>query len=250
MENKQQIDPGKKSNERAFRYYDLVMALFVVVLLISNIASSAKIIDWGVSVAGLRLAFDAGTLLFPLSYIFGDVLTEVYGYRRSRRVIWAGFACLALSVVVFWVVNRMPGEATWEQYAGQNAYNAILGGVSTGGIAIASLLAYFCGEFSNAFILAKLKVQTKGRFLWVRTIGSTLVGQIVDTVAFIAIASLAGVFPWSLFGTLVLSNYIFKVFIEIVMTPFTYWIVNRLKRSEQEDYYDTHTNFNPFKIQI
>lgn len=235
---------------RAYRYFDLVMALFVVVLLISNIASSAKIIDWGISFVGLRLAFDAGTLLFPLSYIFGDVLTEVYGYKRSRRVIWAGFAGLGLTVAVFWLISIMPGEATWQEYAGQAAFNAILGGVSSGRIALASLLAYFCGEFSNAIILAKLKVKTKGRFLWVRTIGSTLVGQIVDTVSFIAMASLFGVFPWNLFGTLVLSNYIFKVFIEIVMTPFTYWVVNRLKTSEQEDYYDLHTDFNPFKTQI
>jgi uncharacterized integral membrane protein (TIGR00697 family) len=128
-----------------YKYYDFITALFVAVLLISNIASSAKIIDWGVSLLGLPLAFDAGTLLFPISYIFGDILTEVYGYKRSRRVIWAGFAAAALMSLTLWLVGLMPGEATWEGYAGQNAYDAILGGVATGGIIIASLAAYFAG---------------------------------------------------------------------------------------------------------
>ncbi|HEX5840544.1 MAG TPA: VUT family protein, partial [Anaerolineales bacterium] len=124
---------------KQYRFLDLIMTVFVTVLVISNIASSAKIVDWGVSIVGLPLAFDAGTILFPVSYIFGDILTEVYGYKQSRRVIWAGFACLALSALVFWMVSRMPGEATWQGYAGDNAYNAILGGMSTGGIVLASL---------------------------------------------------------------------------------------------------------------
>lgn len=224
------------------------MAVFVSVLLISNIASSAKIVDWGVNILGLQLAFDAGTLLFPLSYIFGDVLTEVYGYRRSRRVIWAGFACLALAVLVFWLVKIMPGEAEWQGYAGQDAYNAILGGMSSGGIAVASLVAYFMGEISNSYVLARMKIATSGRWLWMRTIGSTLVGQVIDTLSFIGIASLLGVFPWSLFATLVVSNYIFKVGIEALMTPVTYLVVNFLKRAEHEDYYDRDTDFNPFKL--
>ncbi len=234
---------------RAYRYLDLVMALFVTVLVVSNIASSAKIIDWGAAIFGIPLAFDAGTLLFPVSYIFGDILTEVYGYKRSRRVIWAGFACLALSALVFWVVRQLPGEASWEGYAGQGAYEAILGGMSSGGIVIASLAAYFAGEFSNSFILAKMKVATAGRWLWMRTIGSTLVGEGVDTVVFIAIASLAGVFPWGLFATLVLTNYLFKVVIEAAMTPLTYLVVARLKQAEQEDVFDRDTNFNPFLFQ-
>ena len=224
------------------------MALFVTVLLISNIASSAKIIDWGVSLMGLRLAFDAGTLLFPISYIFGDVLTEVYGYRRSRRVIWTGFLCLALSSFVFWLVKTLPGEATWQNYAGQSAYDAILGGISSGGIVIASLLAYFAGEFSNSYIMAKMKILTRGRWLWSRTIGSTLVGQVFDTVLFIAAASLFGVFPWSLFLSLILANYFFKVCMEALMTPITYIIVNTLKNTEQEDFYDHKTDFNPFRF--
>ncbi|HEY9087039.1 MAG TPA: queuosine precursor transporter [Anaerolineaceae bacterium] len=233
---------------RHYRYFDFVMAVFVSVLLISNIASSAKIVDWGVNILGLQLAFDAGTLLFPLSYIFGDVLTEVYGYRRSRRVIWAGFACLALAVLVFWLVKIMPGEAEWQGYAGQDAYNAILGGMSSGGIAVASLVAYFMGEISNSYVLARMKVATSGRWLWMRTIGSTLVGQVIDTLSFIGIASLLSVFPWSLFTTLVVSNYIFKVGIEALMTPVTYLVVNFLKRAEREDYYDRDTDFNPFKL--
>jgi uncharacterized integral membrane protein (TIGR00697 family) len=224
------------------------MALFVAVLLISNIASAAKIIDWGVSLFGLPLAFDAGTLLFPISYIFGDILTEVYGYKRARRVIWAGFGAAALMAVTLWLVGLMPGEATWEGYAGQAAYDAILGGVATGGIIIASLSAYFAGEFSNSFVLAKLKIFTGGRWLWSRTIGSTLIGQGIDTVMFVTIATIFGVFPWAIALSLITANYIFKVTIEIIFTPATYALVGFLKQAEQEDYYDRDTDFNPFTL--
>ncbi|MBA4384889.1 MAG: transporter [Anaerolinea sp.] len=220
------------------------MAAFVTVLIVSNIASSAKIVDWGVSLFGLPLAFDAGTILFPISYIFGDVLTEVYGFRKSRRVIWTGFACLALMAVVLWLVRIMPGEATWMETTGQTAFNNVLGGISTGGIVLASLVAYLAGEFTNSVILAKMKVATKGRRLWMRTIGSTLVGEGVDSVIFIGVACLVGVFPWSLFFTLIVANYIFKCLIEALMTPVTYWVVAKLKRSENEDYYDTKTRFS------
>jgi uncharacterized integral membrane protein (TIGR00697 family) len=239
------MQPDKLEN-RSFRYLDAITALFVTVLIISNIASSAKIVDWGFSIAGIPMAFDAGTLLFPVSYIFGDILTEVYGYRRSRRVIWMGFACLALSSLVLWAVKVLPGEATWQSYAGQDAFNAILGGMSTGGIVAASLLAYLVGEFTNSVVLAKMKVATKGAWLWMRTISSTLVGEGIDTLAFIAIASFFGVFPWELFWTLVITNYLFKVSVETLMTPLTYLVVSKLKHSEREDFYDKHTNFSPF----
>lgn len=235
-------------DQKTFRFFDLIMALFVTVLIVSNIASSAKIVDWGISIIGLPLAFDAGTLLFPISYIFGDVLTEVYGYRRSRRVIWVGFFALALTAATLAVVRALPGEATWQTYAGDAAYDAILGGMSTGGIVLASLIAYWSGEFTNSVALAKLKVATNGRWLWMRTIGSTLVGQAVDTGVFVLVATLAGVFPWDLFVTLVVSNYIFKVGIEALMTPFTYAVVTALKRAENEDFYDRDTNFNPFGV--
>lgn len=240
---------NESSNEKqSYRYYDLVMVLFVTVLILSNIASSAKIIDWGISLFGLPLAFDAGTLLFPISYIFGDVLTEVYGFRRSRRVIWTGFAALAFSSLVLGLVRIMPGEAAWQGYAGQGAYDAILGGISSGGIVVASLAAYLVGEFSNSVVLAKLKVKTEGRFLWLRTISSTLVGEGVDTLMFITIATLLGVFPWEIWTSLIISNYIFKVGIEVFMTPLTYMIVNKLKHSENEDYYDRNTRFNFFSM--
>ncbi len=231
---------------KSYRFLDLIMALFVTVLIVSNIASSAKIVDWGIRLFGVPLAFDAGTLLFPISYIFGDILTEVYGYRASRRVIWTGFACLALSALVFGVVRVLPGEASWQEYAGDVAYMAILGGMSSGGIVLASLAGYWSGEFSNSFVLAKMKLLTRGRWLWTRTIGSTLVGEGVDTAVFVIVASLFGVFPWELFLTLTLTNYIFKVGVEALMTPITYWIVNTLKRLESEDYYDWDTKFNPF----
>lgn len=236
------------NTSRHYRYFDLIMAIFVTVLVVSNIASSAKIVDWGFSVFGVRMAFDAGTILFPVSYIFGDILTEVYGYKNSRRVIWVGFACLALSAAIFGVVLILPGEAQWQKYAGQAAYIAILGGMSSGGIVLASLAGYWSGEFTNSFILAKMKILTRGRWLWTRTIGSTIAGEMVDTVVFVSIASLFKVFPWSLFLTLVFTNYLFKCAVEALMTPVTYAAVGGLKKAEQEDYYDRGTDFNPFLL--
>ena len=238
----------RENMEGRYRYFDLIMAAFVTVLIVSNIASSAKIVDWGIRIFHVRLAFDAGTLLFPVSYIFGDILTEVYGYKRSRRVIWTGFVCLAVTAIIFWVVGVLPGEAQWQQYAGDTAFKVILGGISSGGIVLASLAGYWSGEFTNSYLLAKMKVLTRGRWLWTRTIGSTILGELVDTLVFVTIANLFHVFPWSLFLTLVITNYIFKVSVEVLMTPFTYIAVTKLKKAENEDFYDRQTNFNPFKF--
>jgi hypothetical protein len=198
---------------------------------------------------GIPLAYDAGTLLFPISYIFGDVLTEVYGYRYGRRVIWTGFACALLMSLSLWVVGRLPGEAYWEENVGQSAYNSILGGVSSGAIVVASLVAYWAGEFSNSFVLAKMKILTRGRWLWTRTISSTLIGEGLDTLLFVTLATLLKVpgFVPEIWLTLVLTNYIFKVGVEVFMTPLTYRVVNRLKRVENVDYFDYGTDFNPFK---
>ena len=232
-----------------YKLFDLIMTLFVTVLLVSNIASSAKIVDWKVSLFTIPLAFDAGTLLFPVSYIFGDILTEVYGYRSSRRVIWTGFFCSLLMSAILWVVGTLPAEATWQTNVGQQAYNAVLGGVSSGAIVIASMIAYWAGEFSNSFVLAKMKILSKGRWLWTRTIGSTLVGEGIDTLIFITLATffkVSGFVP-EIWFTLVLTNYLFKVGIEASMTPITYGIVSRLKRIENMDYFDYHTDFNPFR---
>ncbi|MDR3171097.1 MAG: queuosine precursor transporter [Treponema sp.] len=234
------------SSSPQFRYLDLVMVFFVAILITSNVASSAKIVDLGFSLFGIPLAFDGGTLLFPLSYVFGDVLTEVYGFRASRRVIWAGFAALVLASLMFFLLRLLPAEAAWEAYAGSAAFNAILGGMSTGGIALASLLGYWVGEFSNSVVLSRMKVAMKGRLLWVRTIGSTLVGELLDSIVFVFVASLTGVFGWELFVTLVLTNYLFKCLIEALMTPFTYLAVYKLKKAEQVDTYDVGVKFNPF----
>lgn len=240
----------RNQNETKFnyRYYDLVMALFVTVLLISNLLSSAKIIDLKTAIGPIALAFDAGTLVFPVSYIFGDVLTEVYGYKRSRRVIWTGFGANVLLGLFVWLAGVLPGETEWQGYAGQDAYDAILGGVN--GLIVASLAAYFLGEFSNSYVLAKMKVLTQGRWLWSRTIGSTLVGQAVDTTVFMLIATALGVFSPSILLSLIVTNYILKVGFEALLTPFTYRIVNALKAAEHEDYYDRHTDFNPFKLSV
>ena len=208
---------------------------FVSILLISNVASS-KIVDFG------WFTFDGGTLLFPLSYIFGDILTEVYGYKRSRSVIWLGFFCTFVMAAVFIIVGKLPAAPGWDNQA---AYDAILG--LTPRIVAASLIAYFCGEFSNSFVLAKMKILTKGRWLWTRTIGSTVVGELVDSTLFIVIA-FWGILPNALLVTLIVSNYIFKTGVEVLFTPVTYKVVGFLKRNEQEDYYDYETDFNPFAV--
>ena len=235
---------------KPIHHYDTITVAYVTVLLASNVASSAKIVDWGVSVFGLPLAFDAGTLLFPVSYVFGDILTEVYGYRRTRRVIWSGFGAAATLSALLWVVGVLPGEAAWQSSAGDAAYRAILGGISSGGIVLASLMAYLGGEFSNSYVLARMKVRMRGRRLWMRTIGSTLVGQAVDTGLFVLVACALGVFPWQIALTLIVSNYLFKVAVEALMTPATYAAVGYLKRSEGVDHYDTDTDFNPFRAGI
>jgi uncharacterized integral membrane protein (TIGR00697 family) len=222
------------------------MAFFVAVLIISNVASSAKIVDLGFSLFGIRLAFDGGTLLFPLSYVFGDILTEVYGFRAGRKVIWTGFAALGLSSLIFFLLRLLPGEAEWESAAGSAAYNAILGGMSSGGLALASLLGYWIGEFSNSILLSRIKVLMGGRLLWVRTIASTLAGEFLDSLVFVLIATLAGVFGWALFASLVLTNYLLKCGIEALMTPVTYAAVRALKKAEGIDTYDRGVKYNPF----
>ncbi|MDR1868954.1 MAG: queuosine precursor transporter [Treponema sp.] len=232
--------PSVKAGLSSFKYLDVISSLFVTVLVVSNIASSAKIVDLGVSLFSVQLAFDGGTLLFPLAYVLGDVLTEVYGFKTTRRVIWTGFAALVLTALVFLALGALPPEAFWEaETGGDAAYNAILGGISYGGIVLASLSAYLAGEFSNAAVLSKLKVKMKGRLLFVRTIGSTLVGELLDTLIFVLIASAAGVFGWEIFWSLVITNYILKCGIEALMTPFTYWAARFLKRKEGIDVYDT-----------
>ncbi len=231
---------------RNFKYLDYIMVLFVTVLLLSNLLSSAKLIDIGLSLGSIPLFFDAGTLVFPVSYIFGDILTEVYGYRKSRRVIWSGFLATALMGFFVWLAGILPGEASWQAGVGQDAYNMILGGIS--GLVIASLAAYFMGEFSNSYIMARMKIMTKGRWVWMRTIGSTLVGEGINSVTFFTIATALGVFPPEAFVSLVVTNYILKVGIEVVMTPITLQVIQWLKRSENEDYYDYDTDFNPFKV--
>jgi queuosine precursor transporter len=219
---------------KEYRYFTLLTGLFVAVLLISNVASS-KLVALG------PFVFDGGTILFPVSYIFGDILTEVYGYRKSRQVIWIGFFCAMLMMITFIVVGWLPAGGGWEN---QSSYDKILG--LTPRIVIGSLLAYFAGEFSNAFTLAKMKILTRGRWLFSRTIGSTIIGQGVDTAIFV-LAAFAGIYSWDVLSLIILSNYVFKVAFEIILTPVTYWTIGILKKRENSDIYDIETNFNPFK---
>jgi len=221
------------------RWLPVITGLFVAVLLISNIASVKFVNVW-------LFTFDGGTLLFPLSYIFGDILTEVYGYGASRKVIWTGFVSAALMMGMLWLVGRIPGPTEAWTAERQDAYTSILLWGSR--IVIASLIAYFAGEFSNSYVLAKLKIATKGRFLWVRTIGSTIVGEGVDTLLFCLIAFYDPANPNNILMAIIVSNYVFKCGFEILATPVTYAVVIALKRAEGMDVYDYKTNFNPFRV--
>ena len=238
----------EKNTPLQFRYLDLVIALFAAVLITSNIASSAKIVDLKLSLFGIRLAFDGGTLLFPIAYVIGDLLTEVYGFRIARRAIWTGFIVMAISALFFFILRVLPPEGTWENYAGTAAYDAILGGMSTGGIVLASLSGYLVGEFFNSAVHSRIKVLMNGRLLWVRSIGSSLIGELLDSLVFVGIACLAGVFPRELFVTLVLTNYILKMAVEVLVTPFTYLFVWLLKKAEDLDVYDRGVKYNPFRF--
>jgi len=240
--------------KNSYKYLDIITAFFVTVLVTSNIASSAKIVDLGLAIpffnfsggfTRIPLAFDGGTLLFPLAYIFGDVLTEVYGFKVSRRVIWIGFAALVLTMLTFLLLRVLPPEALWEQETGSAAYDSVLGGMSSGGIVLASFIAYLIGEFSNAILHSKGKILLKGRHFWARSIGSSLIGQLLDSLIFILVATLAKVFPRELFWSLVLTNYFIKIIIEILILPITYRVVNLLKRTEGVDVYDVGVKYSP-----
>jgi uncharacterized integral membrane protein (TIGR00697 family) len=214
------------------------MALFVTVLLCSNLIGAAKVATvWG-------FTFGAGVLFFPISYLFNDVLTEVYGYARSRKVVWAGFGAIVFASFMSWVVVTLPPAGGWND---QRAYETVFG--QTPRIVFASLTAFFAGEFANSFVLAKMKIKTAGRHLWARTIGSTVVGEGVDSMVFYPTAFL-GVWEPRLVLQVMISNYIIKVLWEVVVTPFTYKVVNFLKHAESEDYYDYKTDFTPFSIEV
>jgi queuosine precursor transporter len=216
-------------------YLDIITGLFVAVLIISNLAST-KIVDVG------GFLFDGGTILFPLAYIFGDILTEVYGYARARRVIWIGFGSLLLTVATLAIVQYLPAAGDWPN---QEAYEAIIGFVPR--IALASMAAYLVGEFLNAYVLAKMKVRSKGRHLWQRLLGSTVAGQGVDTVVFTLIA-FGGTLPGSALLNIILTVFVMKVAVEVLLLPVTYRVVAALKRSEGLDAYDKKIDFTPLKL--
>ncbi len=233
------LDVGPpKTAARVYRYYDLIMAAFVTVLLCTNLISAPKRVSLG------GFTFGAGVLFFPISYLFGDILTEVYGYARSRKVVWAGFGALVFATIVTQVVLNMPADPSWKN---QEAFKAVFGG--TWRIVLASMIGYFAGEFVNSFTLAKMKVATKGRFLWMRTIGSTMTGEAADSLLFYPVAFL-GMPSWPVEKvlTVMVTNYCLKVAWEILATPMTYGIVGFLKKAESEDYYDIHTDFTPFSL--
>ncbi len=229
------------TRERSYRYYEFVMAAFVTVLVCSNLIGPAKIAQVDLPWIG-AFTFGAGVLFFPISYVFGDILTEVYGYARARRVIWCGFAALAFASVMALVVVALPPAPFWPHQA---AYEVAFG--STWRIVGASMIAYFCGEFVNSFVLARMKVATNGRWLWSRTIGSTVAGEAVDSALFYPLAFYgSGIIPNDKLPVVMLAQFVVKVGVEIALTPVTYKIVGALKKAEKEDYYDRDTRFNPF----
>lgn len=231
------------SDRYNYRYYELVMAAFVTVLVCSNLIGPAKIAQFDLPVFG-AVTFGAGVLFFPISYVFGDILTEVYGYARARRVIWCGFGALAFASVMAAIVVALPPAPFWKHQA---AYEVAFG--STWRIVGASMIAYFCGEFVNSFVLAKMKIAMQGRKLWMRTIGSTIVGEAVDSTLFYPLAFYgSGIIPDDKLPLVMIAQFVTKVGVEIIFTPLTYKIVRALKNAEHEDFYDRNTDFSPFTL--
>ena len=232
------------THRSSYKYYDFVMAAFVTVLLCSNFIGAAKQAVITLPILGAT-KFGAGVLFFPISYIFGDILTEVYGYGRDRRVVWAGFGALTFASFMAWVVVHLPPSDS----AFMKTYQGHLEGVfgSAWRIAAGSMIAFWSGSFANSYVLAKMKIWSEGKWLWTRTIGSTIVGEFVDSMLFYGIA-FYGIWDTGDIVKVVMVQYVLKTGWEVVMTPVTYRIVGFLKRAEQEDYYDRHTDFNPFTI--
>lgn len=231
------IEAGTLGN-RPLRYFDFAMAAFVAILLLSNLIGAAKLSQLG------GFTFGAGILFFPLGYVLGDVLTEVYGYARARRCVWAGFGAMLFMALMSWVVVKLPPAPGWPDQA---AYESVFG--NTWRIVFASLAAFWAGEFANSFVLARMKVVTQGKHLWARTIGSTIIGEGVDSLLFYPLAFL-GVWTHDQVLTVMVTNWAMKVGWEVVLTPVTYMIVGTLKRREGLDIYDSGTNFTPFRTRI
>lgn len=229
---------------KSFKYYDLILGAYVCVVLCANLIGPSKVTTLHLPVIG-SVTFIAGVLFFPVSYFFGDVLTEVYGYARDRRCVWAGFGALAFATFMAAVIVYLPPADFWK--SNQPAVQAIFG--NTPRIAAASMIAFWCGSFVNSFVLAKMKIATRGRWLWTRTIGSTACGELVDSTLFCTLA-FAGVWSAHDLITVTVTQYVMKTSWEIVSTPLTYKIVGFLKRAEQEDYYDRATNFTPFSLEV
>ena len=227
---------------RQFRYYDFVMAAFVAILLLSNIIGAAK--PAALAINGQQWIFGAGILFFPLGYVIGDVLTEVYGYARARRVIWAGFAALLFMAFMSWVVVALPPAPGWP---GQAAYESVFGQVWR--IVFASITAFWAGEFINSYVMARMKIWTGGKHLWSRTIGSTVAGQGIDSIIFYPLA-FGGIWSNEQVISVMLTNWLLKVGWEVVLTPVTYGVVGWLKRKEGVDIFDEGTHFSPFKTKV
>ncbi|MBS0373548.1 MAG: queuosine precursor transporter [Proteobacteria bacterium] len=226
---------------RSYKYYDFCMAAYVCILLCANLIGPAKVATIQLPLFG-TVDYVAGVLFFPISYFFGDILTEVYGYGRDRRVVWAGFAALVFAAAMTATVVALPAAAWWHNQA---AVETIFG--STPRIVTGSIVAFWCGSFVNSYVLAKMKILTRGRWLWTRTIGSTMCGELVDSVLFYTIA-FYGTWATGHLIAVTLTQYVFKVLWETLATPLTYWVVGFLKRAEHEDYYDRDTNFTPFSL--
>jgi uncharacterized integral membrane protein (TIGR00697 family) len=243
MQNALEEMEANDLHQRPMRYFDFMMAAFVTILLLSNVIGAGKVAKIDLPVIG-DWPFGAGILFFPLGYLLGDILTEVYGYARARRCVWAGFAAMLFMALMSWVVVSLPPAADWH---GQAAYEQVFGQVPR--IVLASVIAFWIGEFANSYVMARMKVWTQGRHLWTRTVGSTVVGQAVDSIVFYPLA-FVGVWPLSQVAEVAATNWALKVSWEVILTPLTYAVVGFLKRAEGVDVFDKRTNFTPFSTRV
>ena len=231
---------------RHHRYYDLILAAFVVVLLCSNFIGAGKVATIDLPYLGPTV-FGAGILFFPIAYFFGDILTEVYGYAYDRRAVWAGFTAMAFAAIMAQIVIVLPAAPGPYMTHYQQSLEMVFG--NSWRIALASMTAFWCGSFLNSYVLAKMKIWTQGRYLWMRTIGSTAMGELADSSLFYLLA-FYGLWPIEEVLKVALAQYVLKTSWEVLATPLTYWIVGFLKRKENQDFYDIQTNFTPFRVKV
>jgi len=234
------------NNIKEYKIYDIILSSFIAVLIISNIVT-LKVFVIKLPIINKELVFDGGALIFPLSYIFADIFTEVYGYKKSRKIIWLGFIFLIIYNILLYITILLPPESSWNSSVGQENFEKVFN--FSYRIAIAGIVGYFFGEFINSYVLAKMKILSKGKFLFLRVIVSTIFGQAADTTLFCLIA-FYGIIDNNAMINYIVTGYFYKVAVEAIMSPITIKVIKKIKQLENEDYYDYNTNFNPFLVSL